>query len=107
MLLIIQEELEAALTGFHVQLETVERLRGKSEPGGGVAASSETRQRETFEREESASFTWHAWYDTTLQQHTADVRTLDISGFIHSTHNQCICSIFLKKIHQKKQPRLS
>lgn len=52
VLLIIQEELEATLTGFHIQLETVERLRGKTEPGGGVAVSAETRQRKTFQREE-------------------------------------------------------
>lgn len=47
MLLIIQEELEATLTGFHIQLET--RLRGKSAPGGGAAVSRGTRQRKTLE----------------------------------------------------------
>lgn len=53
--LIIQEELEETLTGFHIQLEPEERLRGKSEPGGGVAVSGETRQREAFESEEQTS----------------------------------------------------
>lgn len=51
-MLIIQEELEATPTGFHIQLETEERLRGKSEPGGGVAVSRGTRQRKTFGSEE-------------------------------------------------------
>lgn len=32
--LIIQEELEATLTALHIQLVTVERLRGKTEPWG-------------------------------------------------------------------------
>lgn len=52
MLLIIQEELEATLTALHIQLVTVECLRGKTEPGGGVAVSAETRQRKTFQRQE-------------------------------------------------------
>lgn len=52
MFLIIQEELEALLTALHIQLVSVERLRGKTEPGGGVAVSADTRQRKTFQRQE-------------------------------------------------------
>lgn len=52
MLLIIQEELEATLTALHILLVTVKRLRGKTEPGGGVAVSTETRQRKTFQRQQ-------------------------------------------------------
>lgn len=52
LLLIIQEKLEATLTVLHIQLETVERLRGMTEPGGGVAGSAKPRQRKTFQREE-------------------------------------------------------
>lgn len=33
----------------------MERLRGKTEPGGGVAGSGETRQGKTFQREEPSA----------------------------------------------------